>query len=390
MSGREILERTTQWNAPVTDTLPCVYSADAHTLDKHRILEGYLKAWMPIITAQSARMGARRTVRYIDAFAGAGEYSNGEVGSPIVALNVALNHKKQFDSPLRLLFVEQRDDRFRHLSQLLQPLKTQVLASTNVKWTDPLNDDCEMILDNLLKSAEVGNEPFGPALVFLDQFGYSHVPIQLIRRIMRGSSCEVFSFMNWRDLNHYLSDVPKWPGITRAFGGEEWKEVMELPQSRKQTRLRELYEEALRSRAGVRYMCRFDMRDEHDKLLYWLFFCSNNIRGLEEMKRAMWHVDETGQFHFSDKHANHPQLLKGFDKEWLADALADEFRGQEHPLPEIVKHVLVSTPCYLYNDALADLESKGALALRGGPPERRRGSFKKYAYNPKVIVCFSN
>lgn len=374
----------------MTDSLPCVYEADAHTLAKHRILEGYLKAWMPIITTQNARVGASRPVRYVDGFAGAGEYTGGELGSPIVALNVALNHDRQFETPIKCLFIEERLDRFEHLSALLASRKSQVDASKNVRWTDPRKGDCEAILDELLKQSESTRTPFGPALVFLDQYGYSQVPIDIIRRIMAWPSCEVFSFINWRDLNRYLSDGTKWPGITRAFGGEEWKQVMELPQSQKQTRFRELYEKALRERAGVRYMCRFDMRDKNDKLLYWLFFCSNNIRGLEEMKRAMWKVDDTGQFHFSDRHADHPQLLAGFDEAWLADALFDEFRGRELSLQAIVEHVLVSTPCYLYNDALGILEKRGTLTLKGAPPERRARSFRKFVDDPKVLACFES
>lgn len=372
----------------MTDTLPCIYEADAHTLAKHRILEGYLKAWMPIITTQNAKMRASGPVRYIDGFAGAGEYTGGEPGSPIVALNVALNHEKKFETAVRCLFVEERADRFDHLYALLTRLRPQIDTSANVEWTDPRRGDCELVLDELLKRWESKKEPFGPALVFLDQYGYSQVPVEIIRRIMTWRSCEVFSFINWRDLNRYLSDETKWPGITRAFGGEEWKEVMELSQSEKQTRFRELYEKALRDRAAVRYMCRFDMRDKNDRLLYWLFFCSNNIRGLEEMKRAMWKVDATGQFHFSDRHANNPQLLIGFDQSWLADALLEEFRGREIALQSVVEHVLVSTPCYLYNDALGLLERKGSLLLKGAPSERRARSFRKYADNPIVIACF--
>lgn len=370
----------------MTDSQQCIYPAEPHTLAKHKILEGYLKAWMPIIASPRRR----RAVRYVDGFAGAGEYTGGEPGSPLVALNVALGHVKEFTTPIRLLFVEQRKDRFEHLCRLLEPYRVKVAASSRVKWTEPINGDCERVLNDLLTKAEAGEEQFGPALLFMDQFGYSQVPVALIQRVMRWESCEIFSFMNWRDLNHYLADQKKWPAITRAFGGEEWKAVMELPQSQKQTRLREQYEAALRSRGGVRYMCRFDMRDGNDRLLYWLFFLTNSLLGLEEMKKAMWRVDETGEFYFSDRHTSMPRLLKGFDQEWLAGALSEEYKSQTVPLLEVIEHVMTSTPCYRYNEALEMLESRQSLELLGAPADRRKGSFRKYSDNLAVSVRFAS
>lgn len=369
----------------MTDEAECVYPAQPHTKAKHKILEGYLKAWMPII----ASVRRKRAIRYVDGFAGAGEYSGGEPGSPIIALSIALNHVKPFATPIRLLFIEKREDRYKRLCKLLEPFRAQIDNSSNVTWTNPILGDCEVVLDDLLKRAEAGKEEFGPALIFLDQFGYSQVPVTLIKRIMHWPSCEIFTFMNWRDLNHYLEDSTKWPAITRAFGGEEWKEVITVAQSQKQSKLRELYEAALRNRAGVRYMCRFDMRDRNDKLLYWLFFLTKSTLGLEEMKNAMWRVDTTGDFYFSDRHTNQPKLLKGFDQEWLADALLAQFQGREIPLPTIVEYVLELTPCYIYNQALTNLEKRGVLTLKGTPPKRRRGSFKMYSHDAGVIVCFA-
>jgi hypothetical protein len=65
------------------------------------------------------------------------------------------------------------------------------------------------------------------------------------------------------------------------------------------------------------------MFDRHDVPLYWLIFCTNNIRGLEEMKKAMWRVDRSGTFRSSDR--DEPSQLKmlddAYDDEWLADTL---------------------------------------------------------------------
>ncbi len=365
----------------MNDTLPTVWDADAHTLAKHKILAEYLCAWMPIMTKRFQR----GPLRYIDAFAGPGAYTDGSPGSPIIALKVALGWRREpFARPIDATFVEQDAERHALLTDALRRLADEHGQSPNVRWQAPVLGDGETVLRQMLD-----RPGFGPALVFLDQFGYSQVSMDLIGAIIRCPSSEVFAFLNWRDMNRWMNDPNKAPGITRAFGGDEWRTVFELPESKRQAGMLAAYETALEKKAGVRYRCRFDMRDKNDKLLYWLFFCSSSPRGLEEMKRAMWKVDETGQFHFSDRHAGQPFLLKGFTQEWLAGALFDQFDGQELTVRAIFEHVLVHTPCYQYNTALGHLERSGDAAMVNPPEKRRRGSFAKYLDDENVRVRFA-
>jgi hypothetical protein len=69
---------------------------------------------------------------------------------------------------------------------------------------------------------------------------------------------------------------------------------------------------------GAKYVWPFSMLDSNERLLYWLFFCTNSRRGLEEMKKATpgpTHSQDTDGFH-------QPKLLKGFDQDWVASELA--------------------------------------------------------------------
>jgi hypothetical protein len=45
---------------------------------------------------------------YVDGFAGPGEYSDGEDGSPIIALKAALGHKPPLQAKIHFLFVKTR------------------------------------------------------------------------------------------------------------------------------------------------------------------------------------------------------------------------------------------------------------------------------------------
>lgn len=63
-----------------------VWTLEDHTLAKHRILRGYLEAWLPIMGSWCPRLVL------VDGFAGPGIYKKGEPGSPIVMLNAYLKH----------------------------------------------------------------------------------------------------------------------------------------------------------------------------------------------------------------------------------------------------------------------------------------------------------
>src|SRR5207244_6296704 len=83
-------------------------------------------------------------------------------------------------------------------------------------------------------------------------------------------------------------------------------------------------------RGNAKYVTSFSMFDKNGQPLYWLIFCTNNLRGLEEMKKAMWAIDKTGEFRFSDE--DNPSQLRMFnetyDPTWLAAKLATALAGK--------------------------------------------------------------
>lgn len=371
---------------PFEDTL---WGLDLHTSAKHGILRGYLQAWMPIMSRQvAARRKQDAVVRYIDGFAGPGEYRAGESGSPLIALDVAVSHAQKFQAPVKMLFIENRRDCHEHLQALVANWRDRIRESANVSEVVLAHQDCEEELSRILSAYENRRQTLGPALIFLDQFGYSAVSMDLMGRILRHPACEIFCFLNCRDLGRFIEDKGKWSGITSAFGGDEWREVLDLAPAQRSSRLHEIYRESLQAKAKARYFCSFAMHDGSDRLLYWLFFCSGNIRGLEEMKRAMWRVDDSGHFRFSDRYAGQLRLLKGFDQGWLAENLLATLRGQRMRIRQVWEFVLTETPCHKYIDALGILENRGDLLVEGAPPSRRRGTFGKYRDDPRVWVRF--
>ncbi len=369
------------------DQLPTVWHAEPHTLVKHAILRRYLQAWFPILTQQAARLKQQfgslkaREILYVDGFAGPGEYERGEPGSPVIALEAALQHSVSFPMPVTMLFIEQREDRFKHLCKVLAPRLKQAQISPNVHAIDPIPGDCDAILSAKLDECELKGIKFGPALAFFDQFGYSAVSMSLVGRILRYGQCEVFTYLDYKDMNRWITDSSKWPAFNSAFGGEEWRTCIDLPERERRKCLLNSYKDALRDpkRANTRYVTAFLMFDKNDQPLYWLLFCTNNLRGLEEMKKAMWHVDKTGGFRFSDR--ENPAQLRllddSFSQKWLAEELAEKLSERTMKAAEVKEYVLTDTPCYLFKSALKSLEvrKQRKLEIVKQPPGRKRGTY---------------
>lgn len=80
---------------------------DPHTQGKHLVLQYYMEAWLPIMTTWNGR------VLFIDAFAGPGEYSGCEPGSPLVALRAFTEHsaRKRMKGNINYLFIEKDPNR---------------------------------------------------------------------------------------------------------------------------------------------------------------------------------------------------------------------------------------------------------------------------------------
>ena len=343
----------------MSKTDPTVYKADLHTRAKHDILQEYLRRWSLILSQATAARGSRGSrLLYIDGFAGAGEYVGEVPGSPVVAIDTfRASGVEKAAVPVEVVLIEKRADRVQHLKGIVDRLRTELGHNATVVVRDPIKGDCQTVVERLIEEAEQAGQPFGPCFAFLDQFGYGEFSIDLIRRILLHKRCETLSFMNWRMMHPWFTDPDKVEALRRGFGGDAWRELIPLSGDKRSERAKELYEVALRDRCKAEYVHAFTMRGADDQIAYWLFFCTNNIRGLEEMKNAMWKVDESGGFTFSDKHGDSPRMFRYSEADLERD-LDREFRGREVTVRELHKWVLTKTPACRWKRCVGNMESK--------------------------------
>src|SRR5579875_308606 len=354
------------------------WSMDDHTRAKHVILRKYLDAWFPIMGSSNERL------LLIDGFAGPGEYDNGEIGSPLVMIDAFLHHSY---APVRrkevtFLFIEKDSARLQHLRQMLRQREERGDFPSTMRyrfWEGAFAD----AMDTILSHTETQQVSLVPTFAFIDPFGYSDTPMSLIKRLMLHRGCEVFINFMYEEINRFLTANYKTKAqqYDALFGTDEWRTIITDPPDSKGRALRihDLYYNQLINYAGARYVRSFCMRNKHNARDYYLFFATKHIKGMEAMKRAMWKVDPTGTYQFSD--FTNPYQLLLFDKPdytLLQTMLSDKFRGRTVSLQEIEEFVIGETPFLTFKEnALRPMELAGKIEVQlpGSSIKRRKGTF---------------
>ena len=298
-----------------------LWAIEPHTSAKHEILRKYLDAWLPILGKFS-----QKTV-YIDGFAGPGQYSGGEPGSPIIALEAASSHQAKLAGELVFIFIEERADRVAHLKSRIAALRLPTQFRVHVEqgtFAEKING----ILDEL--DSQAGQ--IAPTFALIDPFGFSGIPYTIIKRVLEKPRCEVLINLMVEHINRFLKHPHEEvrAHITDAFGTDEALRVAFGSGNRAEA-LKNLYHEQLRSVS--RYVRYFEMRGEDNRVEYYLFFASNNRLGHLRMKEAMWKVDPVGEFRFSD--ATNPDQTLLFDAPAPATFLAEELAAKFKDAGEI-------------------------------------------------------
>jgi three-Cys-motif partner protein len=351
----------------MTKPLETIWPIEPHTAKKHEILRRYFQAWLPILAQYNPRL------LYIDAFAGPGEYSGGEDGSPIVILKAARDHVIPFKSELVCLFIESRADRHKHLEKVLEGIKPTLPA--NVKFR-PLLGKFDDQLAEIFANVEEQKKLRAPTLAFVDPFGFSQTPFSAIARLMNYPKTEVLVNFMYEEINRFLSRPGFAPLFDAQFGTPDWRDAVKLTDPLERLiAIHDLYLRQLKKVA--KYVRAFLMVNKNNTADYFLFFATNSIEGLEAMKRSMWKVDRSGEFLFSDFTDANKQIPL-FDPEpdfqWLRGIITRQFRRTEIAVELLTEWVVTETPflsTHIKKQVLTPMEQEGAVSVVNPKSGRR-------------------
>ena len=342
-----------------------IWPIEPHTQAKHLILRKYLEAWSPILSRWHGR------VIYYDGFAGPGRYTGGEDGSPIHAIKVACDHRTVFKSELIFVFVEEREDRCKHLIKVLSELTLPSNFKYKVyhkSFADALSTTLDFLDD---KSKNIA-----PTFAFIDPFGIKGLPYQLIDRLLSHKRCDILiTFMN-DTIKRFATELPHY--VNELIGNSEASEIIRRSSNRI-LEARKLYSESLLK--SSKFVSFFEMRNMNNQPIYDLFFATNSEYGHYKMKEAMWKADESGEYSFSDGIDPGQATIFGIDihKEF-AKLLLEQFSNETVSINKVLGFVRDKTP-YLEKHArkaLKNLEENEDITVaevKSNGTKRRSGTF---------------
>ena len=199
----------------------------------------------------------------------------------------------------------------------------------------------KILLTDILDELQKNGIHLAPTFVFIDPFGFKGAPFTLVARLLTNFGTEVFinimiDFIN-RFVEHPL-DIDR-QHIRNLLGASE-AEINQLINSQDRSLdLLKLYQAKLHQHANfVRY---FEIRDEHNRVIYCLFFAGNHRLGHIKMKEAFWKADSQSGFTFSDHTnlINQPVLFNLYPSMALATDLKKHFVGINISAGQVITYV---------------------------------------------------
>ena len=297
-----------------------LWPLENHTRGKHLVLKNYMGAWLPIMRRHNGR------VLFIDAFAGPGEYTGREPGSPVIALRALINHNARMIGEIRYIFIEKDAGRYEHLKTVLANLEPEM--PDNCKY-QVINSTFDETLTETLDRIDDQKQRLAPSFVMIDPFGVSDTPMNTVGRILSNPKSEVYvSFMS-RDINRFREHANFERHLDDLFGCRDWREGIDLPEGKERIAFfYDLYKSQLKA-AGAKYVLHFELY-EGNELVYAIFFGTGKLEGCDKMKQAIWKIAPFGDYRFRGSKIDQLTFLSDeiIDFTILAKTLHDEFKSK--------------------------------------------------------------
>jgi len=311
---------------------PTLWALEPATAAKHRLYAAYLDAWFPILLQSPWN----EKVTYVDAFAGPGEYLDGEDGSPVFAIRNLLNHSARDSMNLTrdrvtLVFLEAREDRYLHLMDRL----TSEFGSLDELPINVVVEEgrAERDLMPLLNAHRAWGSPI---LAVFDSWGNVSVPWTDMRRIALNPSSEIVVTFGPNWFSRF--EGPKPDDLDAVFGGREF-----WSRSDPDATANERWENWLLDyknaviRAGFTYPLAFEALAKTGIPLY-MVFGTRHPSGVKAFKRAKWVVDGDEGMRFSDPRTT--AARKSAETLWQP-SLFDAFGDPNKPDDELLGFVML-------------------------------------------------
>jgi three-Cys-motif partner protein len=294
-----------------------------HSVVKHEILHSYLTAYIQTLISNPNREAFRLAL--VDGFAGGGVYQHDAtgkeiLGSPFIMLQAAKEAEFLVNKDRHKPVVLDLDYFFIEADKGAATLLEHELKERG--YGDRLN--CDVFLrnstfeeqaDSIIEYIQRRMPRAGRAIFLLDQYGYSKVPVSLIRKILQSlPGAEVILNFGVDSLLNYISDKKEVTqnlldkiGTPEALRG---RTIEDIKRNERDWRLfiqSCLYKDLVES-CGAKYYTLFFIRSTKAHGNYWLIHFSQKARARDVMTRIHWEKN-TSFIHYGGAGMNMFQAL---------------------------------------------------------------------------------
>lgn len=239
-----------------------------------------------------------------------------------------------------------------------------------------INERFDKTALGIIESLREQNKRLAPTFAFVDPFGYSGLPMDLLAELLNHPQSELF-------VNFMVDHVKRFIGrdgqenAIRSLFGLDVSQILnsQEPETDRTEHLRAVYEQQLRDRINYEYVQSFAMINNTGNIGYYLLHGTRHRDGVKLMKDAMWKVDPDGAYTFSDRLAGQDVLFTlAPDLEPLKNELLTHYARQRWVTPESIEwHAVLYTP---YREthvrpALRELEASGAITVNRPPGKKQ-------------------
>lgn len=329
---------------------------------KHKILASYLGAWFAILGNRN------RTLVYLDSHAGRGRHESGEPGSPLVALNQALEHLKAgrlSGRSIHLVFLEvdagNASELERQIDESCPDMPPEVRCHV-------VTADYEERLTSLLDSV-ANRQQVPPLFAFIDPFGFS-LPLSLLNRVLALPRSEILiTFMV-----HYVNlaicqGEQHGRTLDGLFGRPDWRHIASLEShERRNQEIVELFAQGL----DAEYTSKLRTLGKDNRTKYFLVHATNHHLGRTKFKEAIWRAGLGESWTISER-TSPLQLPLGSDPdlESLRESLLENFAGRTVSYRTLCHWLLATSFLEKHLRSVLKCLERAAAIVVDRPPGRR-------------------
>lgn len=387
-----------------------------HSVVKHEILRAYLVSYIQTLISSPFR--DRFRLALIDGFAGGGAYKHAHsgdevLGSPFIMLESAREadfmvnqgrHKKII-LDLDYFFIEKEPEAAKHLEYELRNRGYSSQIDRNIFLR---NSSFEDNADSIVEHVKKRSPRAARAIFLLDQYGYSKVPTQAIRKILfELPGSEIILTFAVDSLLTYITDKGNTTkkllesiGIPEALRGRSIEEIKKNESDWRLCIQSCLYKDLVDT-CGAKFYTLFFIRSDKGHGDYWLIHLSQVPRARDVMTRIHWekntnfiHYGGPGMDMFSAlgyipkqdaAFTKQFDLDFGFDESARSrsiDTLMEQIPNLIYPQPDGMSFgEMFATTCnmspassQIFREAISQLVGYGDLEVIGYDGSRRRSA----------------